>query len=51
MYEKYLKIYFTNEEFDKVVEYGIHKLEYEYHNNILEHINKKETRYNGRKQY
>ncbi len=50
MYEKYLKIYFSNEEFDKVAP-RIHELERKYHHIIMEEIENKEKRYDNRKQY
>jgi hypothetical protein len=51
MYEKYLKIYFSNPEFDKVAP-NIHELERVFHDEIMNYIEKKERIQNGnRKQY
>jgi hypothetical protein len=49
---KYVKIQFTEEEFDEIMRYGIFDIAHEFHEKIMEHIRQKETRKNGnRKQY
>lgn len=48
---KYVKIQFSEDEFDKIMQYGLHDIVYFGHEKIVEFLNKMETRYNGRKQY
>ena len=50
---KFVKIQFSEEEFDEIMQYGIYDIVFFGHEKIIEEIrNKKETRQNGsRKQY
>ncbi len=45
---KFVKIQFSEEEFDEIMQYGLYDIVFVGHEKIMEHIrNKRETRYNG----